>query len=469
MTLNYFWLAIVLVVFGWIVLALPMHYLVLADLQTVIFKDFWNLGGVRTDPTDFMIGALAVALLLRGRPKDTGSRLGMPFPLAFFLLGLWLSISYVSVPVNQPNLTDPARIAYQLYRYCWKPLLYLPICFFFIRSPGRLQVFLNALFVGTNMIALQTIYQGHTGQDPRGPFDTGNTVAGVMVMPAVMAVATMLFPISKRQFYFSAASSLIMARAIMMSGSRGGALATGAGIGFLLAGMMLVHMGRKRLLQLIPVALLVPLLILVVVPDVFDRPHVKRLMTVSQGTEVDNLQWRISLRWPHFWALAWQHPWVGRGSDVDLSLGKEANTPHNGYISIAVRYGFPVLLCFIYLALRTLWTGVGRFLRSRDQRTRIFYLTLISPIVAMLVHNVVEVTWTDYPVLKTFWMIVAVVALSVRSPEDLVLRPEDERLALEEERRELEEAWDEEEWGDDEWGDDEWSDAWDEDEEKWVA
>lgn len=422
MPLTYGWLAIILVILVAIVIAFPLHYLILFDLQTFIFKDFWSLGGVRADQTDLVIGFLVLALLVRGRPKDAGPKLEMPFLFAWLMLGVWWSISYVSVPVNQPNLTDPIRIAYQLYRYCWKPLLYFPICFLFLRTPGRIQLFFNALILGTNLTSLQCIYQGYTGQDPRGPYGSGNAFAGTAVIPLTLAFASLMFPTSRRQMVYSAVSFVIIARAVMMSGSRGGALACAASCGCFVAGMLLLRIGRKRVLQFVPIVLLIPPLLFLWKPDLLERPHVKRLLTVSEGTEVDNLEWRVQQRWPHFWARAWEHPWVGWGSDVDDSLGKEANTPHNGYLSIAVRYGFPVLVCFLYLAARFLLATARRYFAAREERGKIFYLTLAAPIAGMLVHNVAEVTWTDYPVLKGFWMLMAILALEVvkrgKDPQD---------------------------------------------------
>ena len=82
------------------------------------------------------------------------------------------------------------------------------------------------------------------------------------------------------------------------------------------------------------------------------------------------------------------------GTAVDESLGDAANTPHNGYIALAVRYGFPVALLYVFFGFGAFANGLRTFRKTRLTRLRLFAITLASPMIGILAHNMIESTIT---------------------------------------------------------------------------
>ena len=386
----------------------PFYSLVLVDLSLIPIVEPWYIGGTLVDPSDIFVAAFGLAILARGRFSLPKLLTQIPYLIPWLALGVALSLSYLASPENAENLTSPARIGYQLYRYCWKGLLYYPICLIVIRRLRHARIVFVAVLMGANVCAAQAVVQGYSGvYEPPGPFTTGNGLAAVLVVPFVVAFSGVVFPVSRLHWLFSGASLLLMARAILFSASRGGMVSMMAGVGMLAAVAFLLPSGRRRIFRTVPLAILAPIGLLLVRPDLLDRPTVKHAMTLSQGTSDANMQWRIQQRWPHFIEVAFDNPWLGTGTYIDKTLSLKANTPHNGFIAWAVKYGFVafgLLLFFIYKAMRdNLWA----FRRSKLFSERIFYLTMAAAIFGLITHNMVETTWTDSIILKFFWLIVA--------------------------------------------------------------
>src|SRR5215469_18632318 len=111
-------ISVVLVVAGLAVRAEPLTVLVASPVLAP-FSEQWELGGVLVDSSDLVLAALAVMLVLR--PAAFRPRKRVPGFGTWFALGLLACVAYVAAEPNQKNITDPVRLAYQLYRYCWKP------------------------------------------------------------------------------------------------------------------------------------------------------------------------------------------------------------------------------------------------------------------------------------------------------------------------------------------------------------
>ncbi len=386
----------------------PLYYLIFFDLTLTPIVGFWTLAGIRIDPSDVILACLALAMVARVRfsPFEVAKKLPYLFP--WLALGVFTTLSYVYSPWNEDNLTDPVRIAYQVYRYCWKPLLFYPICLLFLRDLRQARHAWTAILIGANICAAHGVYQGYTGvSEPPGPFETGNELAAVLVVPFVIAVSGLIFPTSRFNWLFSTASVLLLARAILFSASRGGMVSVMVGAGVFGFFAMFNSTGRTRILKLVPVGLLSLLGLLALRPDILDRPTVRHAFSLFEGTRTANIQWRIRQRWPHFFQIAVDNPVLGTGTYVDESLSDDANTPHNGYLALAVKYGFPVLALFLFFILRLMRNCQLAFRRSRDLDQSMFYLTMAAAMLGLATHNIVETTLPFNAIQKYFWMFCA--------------------------------------------------------------
>ncbi|MEM7355045.1 MAG: O-antigen ligase family protein [Acidobacteriota bacterium] len=401
-------LAALVSVFLLLMVTAPFYSLLLVDLGLMSIIEPWYIGGSLLDPTDVFIAFFGLMILVRGNFSLTKLITEIPYLIPWLALGTVLSLSYMASPENAENLTSAPRIAYQLYRYCWKGLLYYPICLIALRSLGDARVVFTGLILGANVCAAQAVLQGYAGdREPPGPFSTGNGLAAVLIVPIILSLSGVVFPASRLHWLFSGASLLLMARAVLFSASRGGMVSMMAAAGVLGAVTFLMTSGRRRIFKMVPLAIMAPIVLLLMRPDLLDRPTVKHAVTLTQGTSDGNMQWRIQQRWPHFIEIAMDNPWLGTGTYIDRSLSLKANTPHNGFIAWAVKYGliaFALLLFFIYKALRDNFMA---FRRSKLFHERIFYLTLVAATFGLITHNMVETTWPDTLILKFFWLIVA--------------------------------------------------------------
>ncbi len=412
-----------------VVLFCPIYYLLCGDMLLSYYQGFWELGGTRVDYTDLMIGLLAMALFLRGR-KDPQAQSKIPYLKGWLLLAIFLSLAYLVAPQNQRNLTDPIRIGYQLYRYCWKPLLYFPVVLMLLRDPKKIDQVLMCMLVGVDLCALVVIQQGFSGVDAAaGPFGHGNAFASITVTSCLVAFANLFYPRSKLRFAFCAFSFLILMRAVLFSESRAGLLSVLMSLTFFCGLMALMPSGRSRLGKFTPLLLLAPVLLVVLRPDALQSQAAQHAISVTEGSKAGTMQWRMKERWPHFIEKAKAKPILGTGTAVDLSLGDSANTPHNGYIALAVRYGFPVAFLYIFFGFGALINGVIAFFKTRVTRLKIFAAMTASPMVGILAHNMIESTITAQVLLQNmFWLFIGLNAIVRFYPETLVSAEEQAAL-----------------------------------------
>lgn len=407
----------------------PFYLLVCWDLLLSVFQGFWTLGGTRIDYTDVVIGCLGIALVLRGR-LNRRSGIKIPYFLPWLLLAIFLSLAYLVAPQNQRNLTDPVRIGYQLYRYCWKPLLYYPLAVVFLHDAQKIRIAFLTMVLGFDICAFQAIRQGFQGIEAApGPFGHGNAFASILVTPFILCFATVLFSQSIGEKVFCGVSMAVMARALLFSESRAGMASIGLSLAFFFFWTIFLTRGRRRLTQMLPVSLALFLAVFAVRPDIIYRPSVQHAMSVTDGTNASTMQWRMTERWPHFIGLALEKPILGTGTAVDLSLGESANTPHNGYIALAVIYGFPVALLYIFFGFNAMRIAVQAFFRTRISRLKVFAIMSASPLVGIMAHNMIESTLTAQALLQNyFWILCAFCALSRFYPERLATAQEIEAL-----------------------------------------
>jgi len=329
----------------------------------------------------------------------------------WFALGLLACAAYVAAEQNQKYITDPVRLAYQLYRYAWKPLLFYPLAAMLLRDREDFERILVALVLGGVLCSAPAISQGYAGLRATGPLSYGpNGMGGVLLLPLMACSFWLVEPPSRRARWLCGIATLVMLRALLFTGSRGAMAGLLAGGGAQVSGLRATSRGRRRIRQLASVALLILVGITLVRGNPLERPTVQRFVAGDAEEETDGstLQWRREQRWPHFLEQVRQHPFLGVGTDVDLSLGDDGNTPHNGYLSIAVTSGVPALVLFLLLvaaALREAWFASRH---AREEWQRPMAVAVSAALVGVLVHNLVDSTFMLPPVLQGFWMAAAI-------------------------------------------------------------
>lgn len=399
-----------------LVLALffPIWWLVVYDLVTAFVFGGWSIGFLRLGPDDVKAGLIVLALVLRAR-RTGGDKLPLLLPWA--ILVVLLCLSYLHAPINQRNLTDPVRIVYQLGRYCVRPLIYLPLILILVRSAQRSYLVLNAVIVAGVTVSLPAIQQGYAGVGATpGPFWTGNQLGGVLVMPILIALAGLVLPRSRAHLVLSIVGFGLMARAMLFSASRGAMVACVGGTLFFVAMLMLHRVGRRRLGYLAPLGALALVAALPLLPAILSRPTVAHAMSATDGSKASTMQWRMQERWPHFWNIALENPLLGIGTAVDPSLGDHANTPHNGFLSLLVEYGFPAFFLILFFAGRAIHNGLLLYRLAPNPDHRIYGATCAAAVAGILTHQLVEVTITAPFTFKLFWILVGTTELAKRWP-----------------------------------------------------
>lgn len=404
---------------GVIAVAFPLWWLILLDMATPYVFGVWSLGPLLVAPTDLIVGLLVAGLLLRGRIRPESKREKIVFLGPWLLLVLLYMASYLVAPINQPNLTDPVRITYQLIRYCVNPLIYLPLGILLLRSPKRAYVLLFVVVLAVDYCSLLVIQQGYAGvSGAPGPFRTKNQMGGVLVIPTLIAFAGCILPRTWPHFFFSGVSFVLMMRALLFTGSRGALAAVLLEMALL--GLLLPTrpIGRKRARTLAPLVILGIVAILPFIPWLMSRPTFARAATVAEGGSDHNMQWRMQERWPHFWNIAVNNPLLGIGTAVDTSLGEVMPTPHNGFLSILVKNGFPAFFLIIFFALRAVRNGLRLYWRTPNPDHGAFGLTVAVSVLGILAHQMIEVTLTQQFTFNLFWLLVGTSELAKRWYDD---------------------------------------------------
>ena len=401
--------------------------LLIVDLvATVMIRGDWWLGAVMMNPGDLILGAVAF-LFLSGRWPEGDMRLrDVPLFKTWVLLGCLLSFSYLNSPYYSDRLTDPVRIAYQLYRYCWKPTLYYVLTALIVgRDVDRarkLMIVVLALGCFTAFSTVATyVIGGRAGADL---IDEKNKFAGALIAPATACLALLLAAPAGRARTLLTVGLGILGVGLVAAGSRGAMVAAGVAAIVLMVSLARFAGGRRRLFRLVGWAAAAVVVVLLVVPDIGRFAGARQLAELSQGSDVNTLTWRMELRWPHFWKIILEHPWVGVGTDRDYSLGESMNTPHNGYLSLALHHGLPVAILMVFFGLRSAMHAWRTFLRRGPTAPRLLALGVSAAIIGLMTHNIVESTLTQPYVEKLFWVLGGLASVSAMLGKDAPARVE---------------------------------------------
>jgi hypothetical protein len=412
-------LALVIPILAFAALRMHPYTLLLFEFPFVVFGfSDWQIAGIRLDPTDLILMTLAVVARSRPLPDVTRARL-RPMFAAWVALGLCMSVAYLMAPINQHALSDPARIAYQLYRYCWRPILFYPLMLLFVSNDERrLDGVTSAILIGGTMAASMAIVQGYSGNPAIGPYDGRNALGGGLVAPCVLAVALVAVEHRKRRWQLAVIAAILIARGLLFCGSRGAFVGATAGIALFFGFFILSGTGLTRVLRYAGAGLALAVVMLIANPEILNKTSIQHLLSATGGTSDDNMQWRMQQRWPHFIAMLNESPWVGIGTDQDHSLSRVGNTPHNGYISLALFHGVPAALLYTLFGITSIFRGIRIYSRAGPSAgDRLFALAAAASIAGVMVHNIVETTLMASFTQNIFWSLCALIGCrAVRPP-----------------------------------------------------
>ncbi len=412
-----------LIVIG-LALGAPLYALLLFDLLLSLLTTKWKIAGLNLDPTDIVFGMLGIVMVLRARRAPRSGSDGIPYFGMWLVLGILMSLSYLNAPSTQQYLTNPVGIVYQLYRYCWKEILYYPLSILLLSQPGRVRHLSFIVILVGVLYSIQAIPGGYAGFRG-GPILSSNGLGMALHVPLLGCLTLLFATRSRKTRILTVVSLVLIVRALSFSGSRGAFVAASVGIFVLFGLLATIPATRARLIRLGATAIVLAVCVLVMMPDISQRPTVRRALTLSDGLEVSTFEWRRQERWPHFWQKAVENPWLGTATDLDPTLGRGAITPHNGYLSIAVRYGFPALAIVLSFALLGLRNSL-RLFRSPDHPWgRLLGAAGAASLVALLIHNGVDDVFIGAFTSKLFWTLTGLACVAPRH------HPASERSAVE--------------------------------------
>ncbi len=405
----------------------PFYTLLLLALIGAAVPAEWVIGGIQLDLEDIAIFFLVLALVTRARGSLYSAWRQLPFRHMWLLLVVLSALAYGTAPINFQYFTSVHSAAYQIYRYSIRGLLFYPLAAFLLTDQAKVRRALGTLLVVANYSAILSVQQGWQNLSAGGLFDR-NHVGSVYLLPILWCLAVLIFVKGDFSRLICASSLALMLRSLLYAGSRGSWGGVTAGTAVLISLLSSKRQWRSRLVRWSAVAVVVFCLVLALKPDLFDRPNVKRVFTMKNPAAEETFNWRREVAWPHFWNLALESPWLGRGMAYDLSLGRNTNTPHSTYLGIAVSRGFPVLLLYLLFTVITIGAGL-KMSRTRAEPWRVLAGLLgASYLVGIWVHGIVETLLDTDFILSVFWSVQGVVlcqyVLSSRSKESDPAEPE---------------------------------------------
>jgi len=294
--------------------------------------------------------------------------------------GLLLSAAYINGVLGLGYLTDPVRISYQLYRYCWKGILLFPLMVMFLRRSSDLRAIANVLIISTFVEAVAGILQARSGVNSRGLFElfSPNAFAASLLVPLFFSVS--LAVQGKKRLWYQISFPVLLL-ALFYSGSRGAML--GFLGGFAVYGLLDVFLCKKTgTLKIVLGLCMLCGTVLLVRPEAGQKSgSMAGISEMSDPGEAHTFQWRLTERWPFFIQRSLDNPLLGVGTDVELSFGYGTNTPHNGYLSRAVISGIPSLMIWLCLIAVTLKKSLFVLKNADNEFLRITGLLVFSSMV----------------------------------------------------------------------------------------
>jgi putative inorganic carbon (HCO3(-)) transporter len=334
----------------------------------------------------FVVGlSLPILLVLYLSWKRQGRRLP---PLGGFM-GLWVAFLTITLLASLANLKDFSREFFHFQTLYLEGFLYFMLPLFAFRKlddfrqiawillgTAILFAAFQTLFLQTGIPILQPAMEGGLEQEWRygGPLGNPNSLANfyAMLIPVLLVLLALERSLVRRIALLTIGAALV--GAIILTGSRGGMLASLAGA--LLTVLFLRAQGKRRLFA-IPIIVLIGVGGYLLAESIFGEYLLLTVERMDRAMEDVRFEiWSVTLD-----IIADQPFGIGLSPEHYIEEVSRSRpgfffaSPHNLYLGLAANIGIPGFLAFIALV----FTAIGRGLMALNHctSTRDFQLLLL--------------------------------------------------------------------------------------------
>jgi O-antigen ligase/tetratricopeptide (TPR) repeat protein len=253
---------------------------------------------------------------------------------------------------------------------------------------------------------------GNPGWRAFGPFFNPNLLAAIAILLAPVALALMLRVERPGERFGAGAATLLYVAALLVSGSRGGALSLVAGgLAFIaVAAVRGLRLDRGRALAVAGLILaLLPVLWILRVPMLGRLAHLPGMPALAAGSPAATASERSNafrrLTWLATLRMVRARPLLGTGTGTfEFALPRYAlagytQMAHESYLQTAAEAGVPALLAW----LGALGFILARLLSRRHGTPDWLLPGIAGGLVAAMAHNLVDYSWSVMGTALPFW------------------------------------------------------------------
>ncbi len=370
----------------------------------------WTIFGIAL--SNILLGlATLLALTPARRARFDWQRLGPMLRPVFWLAAFFvLSIVFSYEPARSLGDLDDL---YSLF-----PLLVAPI---FLRNPRAARIAIDGLIAVGTALAVMGLYEVMTGPQVfstarrmTGPFSHYQTMAGFLVLCAVLALASLLFGAWRRPLPWIGFTVILVALAVNLT--------RGSWLGLAVGALFLLAMRTPRAL-LVVVPLMAGLTLLLPAPV---KERAASILDLRDESNYD----RIAMLWAGSTMIS-ERPLLGLGPKVvrsrypiyrhPSSPGEERSHLHNTYLQMAAERGLLSLGAWLWLIVAALRTGYGNW---RDEggaggSNADLHLGAIAALLTYTVGGLFEDNFRDTEVQRVALFVIALpFCLTAADPND---------------------------------------------------
>jgi O-antigen ligase len=323
-----------------------------------------------------------------------------------FLL-VWGSITFLLGPANQSFLSDKIHNAWFVWCDIVRPLMVFPLVLACLDNRRMVERILLLLILVGAGVAVNAVLGGSMDDGATGHFETGNALAGYLILILPLAAGRLATTRSQWERAVCAVAMLLMLRALWLAGSRGGVVA------FLVSMAVLAgFVSRRRVAAAALAGTAALVLVIGMRGGLSALPMMQRFAVLSDPKDVETFQWRQE-QWGLFIQRIRDRPILGYGSDVDESLKDldRARTAHNAFLATSVKSGIPAAAAWACILILVGILATRCALAPWDNDDRPFWISLLSFLAALVMHNMVESTLLTPAVQDIFWIMTACAVL----------------------------------------------------------